>query len=80
MSVFYNKKTKKWGFRAYLYDKEQGRKRQFTKTTFLTKAEATHAEALFIANHDEEQIRSITFQEALEKAFKLLNKRVKSIK
>ena len=77
MSVFYNKKTKKWGFRAYLYDKEQGRKRQFTKTTFLTKAEATHAEALFIANHDEEQIRSITFQEAYNDYLEYLTRLLK---
>ncbi len=77
MSIFFNKLTKKWGYRVYLYDKEQGRKRQFTRTTFLTKAEATHAEALFIANHGNEQTRSITFKEAFKDYTEYLNRLLK---
>ena len=77
MSVFYNKKTKKWGFRVYPFDKEQGRKRQFTRTTFTSKAEATHEEALFIANHGKEQSRSISFKAAYKDYLEYLTRLLK---
>lgn len=77
LSVFFNKITKKWGYRVFLFDKEQGRKRQFTRTTFSTKAEAAHAEALFIANHGEEQTKSISFKEAYQDYLEYLNRLLK---
>ncbi len=77
MSVFYNNKTKKWGFRVYLFDREQGRKRQFTRTIYNTKAEATHQEALFIANHEKEQTKDVSFQEAFKDYTEYLNRLLK---
>lgn len=66
MSIFQDKKNKKWGFRVYVYDKSSDSKKQFTRQGFLSKSEAQEKEASFIANKEYEKNAPTSFIQAYQ--------------
>lgn len=60
--IFKDNKTKKYGFRVYIFDIKKGKKSQTTRKGFTSKSAAQKAEYLFLAKHE-----NIELLEALNK-------------
>lgn len=79
MSVFYNQKTKKWGYRRKYKDPYDNKTHEVKRTTFKTKKEATLAENEFVKQISTNQIdtKNLTLSELIELYRKVAPYRVK---